>query len=176
MARRPPATDVSECCLLSVCLPAVYCLSICLLSTVYCLLSTVHCLLLPVSVKQNTPFAQALALQSHSRNCNPAPDLVLWKLMFQCVLFSRGVFFFSHRHRYQSIYLLSTVYYLLSTVYCLLSTVYCLLTTVYCYLLSPISYPLFALHYLLSAIYYLLSTLCYLLPAICYLLSTIRCY
>ena len=32
-------------------------------------------------------FARALALQSHSRNCNPAPELVLWKLTFQCVLF-----------------------------------------------------------------------------------------
>ena len=32
-----------------------------------------------VSVNKNIPFAQALALQSSSRNCYPAPDLVLFK-------------------------------------------------------------------------------------------------
>ena len=47
---------------------------------------------IPVS-ERNTPFAQVLALQSHSINRNPAPDLVLWKPMFQCVFFSGGVNF-----------------------------------------------------------------------------------
>ena len=41
----------------------------------------------------NIPFARALALQSSSRNCSPAPDLVLWKLIFQCLLFSGGIIF-----------------------------------------------------------------------------------
>ena len=45
----------------------------------------------------NTPFGWAFALQS-SRNSTPAPALLLWKLIFQRVLFSGGVFF--HRHRY----------------------------------------------------------------------------
>ena len=35
---------------------------------------------------------QAPALQSSSRNCSPAPDLVLRKLIVQCVFFSGGVF------------------------------------------------------------------------------------
>ena len=56
---------------------------------------------LPVSVNKNTPFGWALALQSLSRNCSPAFDLVFLKLMFPCVFFSGGVFFF--RHRYLSV-------------------------------------------------------------------------
>ena len=49
--------------------------------------------LLPVSGEKNTPFAQALALQSGSRNCSPAHDLVFFKLDIQSVVFSGGVFF-----------------------------------------------------------------------------------
>ena len=37
---------------------------------------------LPVSVTKNTPFAGALAMQSSRKNCSPAPDLVLRKLVF----------------------------------------------------------------------------------------------
>ena len=48
--------------------------------------------------EQSTPFVQALALQSSSRNCNPAFDLVFWQLFFPPLFLSRGVFF--HRHRY----------------------------------------------------------------------------
>ena len=40
----------------------------------------------------NTPFASAFALQSCSRNCSPALDLVFQKLIFPRVL-SGGVFF-----------------------------------------------------------------------------------
>ena len=43
--------------------------------------------------EKNIPFAQALALQSSSINCSPAPDLVLRKLIFQNIVFSGGVFF-----------------------------------------------------------------------------------
>ena len=39
-----------------------------------------------------TPFAQALALQSFSRNCFPALDLVLQKLVFPRVFLFEGVF------------------------------------------------------------------------------------
>ena len=41
----------------------------------------------------NTPFMQAVALRSSSRNCSPAPDLVLRELVLLHVLFSGGVFF-----------------------------------------------------------------------------------
>ena len=44
----------------------------------------------------NTPFAQALALQSNSRNCSPAPDLVFSKLIISRVFFFGGV----NVHRY----------------------------------------------------------------------------
>ena len=37
-------------------------------------------------------------MQSGGRGCSPAPDSVLWKLIFPRVLFSGGVFF--HKHRY----------------------------------------------------------------------------
>ena len=68
-----------------------------------CHLSLGHSLgSIPVAVK-NIPFAQALALQSSGRNCNPAPDLVLWKLIFPSVIFSGGMFF--HRHRYLNVFL-----------------------------------------------------------------------
>ena len=43
--------------------------------------------------EKNIPFVSAFALQSCSRNCSPAPDLVLWKLVFPRVLLSGGVFF-----------------------------------------------------------------------------------
>ena len=39
-------------------------------------------------------FVRAIALQSSSRNCSPAFDLVLWKLIFQRA-FSGGVFWFA---------------------------------------------------------------------------------
>ena len=42
--------------------------------------------------EKDTPFAQAFALQSSSKNCSPAPDLVLWKLILQCVFSRRSVF------------------------------------------------------------------------------------
>ena len=48
--------------------------------------SRLRALLLPVSVK-NIPYAQALALQPSSRNCSPAPDSVLRKLIFQCLYY-----------------------------------------------------------------------------------------
>ena len=54
----------------------------------------------PASVK-TTPFTSAFALQSCSRSCSPAPDLVLRKLILPRVFFSEGVFSF-HRHRYRS--------------------------------------------------------------------------
>jgi len=41
----------------------------------------------------NITLTQILALQSSSRNCSPLPDVVLWKLMFQCVPFSLGAVF-----------------------------------------------------------------------------------
>ena len=47
---------------------------------------------------KTTPFAWALALQSSIRNRSPASDLVFWKLMFQRVWLSRGMFFVQ-RHR-----------------------------------------------------------------------------
>ena len=33
--------------------------------------------LVPVSANKHTPFMRASALQSRSRNCSPAPDMVL---------------------------------------------------------------------------------------------------
>ena len=51
------------------------------------------CSYMPASVKKNIPLVRALALQSSSRNCNPAPDLVFWKLISPPVLSSRGVCF-----------------------------------------------------------------------------------
>ena len=45
--------------------------------------------------EKNIPFARALATQSSSRNCSPAPDSMLFKLTFPCVFFSGGVFFFT---------------------------------------------------------------------------------
>ena len=45
------------------------------------------------SGKTTTPFTVAFAIQSCSRNCSPAPDLVLWKLVFPSVFFSGGVLF-----------------------------------------------------------------------------------
>ena len=49
----------------------------------------------PLSVLKRNPFARALALQSSSRSCSPVPDLVLRNQIFQRVLFSAGVFFFT---------------------------------------------------------------------------------
>ena len=49
-------------------------------------------------------FTWALAMRPSSRNSNPAPDLVLWRPIFQCVLFSGGVFF--HRHLYECVCML----------------------------------------------------------------------
>ena len=43
--------------------------------------------------EQNIPFGWVLALQSLSRNCYPAPDLVLRKPIFLIILFSGGVFY-----------------------------------------------------------------------------------
>ena len=40
-------------------------------------LIALNCITLSGFCEESTPFAQALALQSHSRNCNPAPGLVL---------------------------------------------------------------------------------------------------
>ena len=51
--------------------------------------ATGHCR----SLWTTTPLIAALAMQSSSRNCNIAPDLVLWKLVFPPVIFSGGVFF-----------------------------------------------------------------------------------
>ena len=46
----------------------------------------------------NTPFTRALAMQSSGRNCNQAPDLVFWKLVFpEDVLLLRSVL---HRDRH----------------------------------------------------------------------------
>ena len=39
------------------------------------------------------PFMRAMAIQSCSRNCSPAPDLVFLKLIFSYVFFSGGMFF-----------------------------------------------------------------------------------
>ena len=50
---------------------------------------------------KNTPFEWAPALQSFSRNCRPAPDLVLRKPIFLIVVFFGGVFF--HRHQYHAL-------------------------------------------------------------------------
>ena len=46
-----------------------------------------------------TPFVRAFALQSSSRNCSPAPDVVFSKPIFSPVFFSGGAFF--HRHLYE---------------------------------------------------------------------------
>ena len=43
----------------------------------------------------NNAFRRALALQSFSRNCCPAPDLVLRKPIFPWVFFSGGVLLFT---------------------------------------------------------------------------------
>ena len=43
--------------------------------------------------ERNTPFARVPAIQVSSRNCSPAPDLVLRMPLFLIVLFSGGVFF-----------------------------------------------------------------------------------
>ena len=43
--------------------------------------------------EQTYHFLQAFALQSSGRNCYPAPDLVLWWLIFPGVFFTWGVFF-----------------------------------------------------------------------------------
>ena len=40
-----------------------------------------------------TPFMWTSALQSRDRNCSPAPDLALWRLICPVLLFYRGVFF-----------------------------------------------------------------------------------
>ena len=48
--------------------------------------------------EKTTPFACALAMRPSSRNCSPAPDLVLSERIFQPVFLSRGVFFHRHRH------------------------------------------------------------------------------
>ena len=51
---------------------------------------------IPGSAKnKHTPFRRALALQSRGRNCNPAPDLVLRKLIFQGLLFFPEKCFFT---------------------------------------------------------------------------------
>ena len=42
---------------------------------------------------KNTPCTQVLALQSISRNCSPAPDLVPWNLILLCVFVSGGFLF-----------------------------------------------------------------------------------
>ena len=47
---------------------------------------------------KNTPFVRALALQSNSRDCCPAPDMALQKPIFIIILFSWGVLV--HRHWY----------------------------------------------------------------------------
>ena len=48
---------------------------------------------IPVSVnKQTLSFCTSPRPAVPQNNCNPAPDLVLWKLIFQCVLFARVVF------------------------------------------------------------------------------------
>ena len=43
---------------------------------------------------KSVPFTRAFALQAFGRNCSPAPELVLWKLVFSVSreFFSRGVF------------------------------------------------------------------------------------
>ena len=43
--------------------------------------------------ERSDPFAQALALQSGDISCDPAPDLVFWKLICPPVFLSRGVVF-----------------------------------------------------------------------------------
>ena len=45
----------------------------------------------------NTPFTRALAMQSCSRNCSPAPDLVFFKFIIPRVS-SGGVLFHRHLH------------------------------------------------------------------------------
>ena len=52
---------------------------------------------LPVSVKKQSFWASPCLAQSFSRNCYPAPALVLRKPIFLIVLCS-GVFFFRHRY------------------------------------------------------------------------------
>ena len=48
-----------------------------------------------LSVKQNNPPVRASAVQSSSRNCSPAPDLVFFNIIFPRILFSGGVLFFT---------------------------------------------------------------------------------
>ena len=48
--------------------------------------------------EKNTPFRRACALQFSGRNCSPAPDLVLPKLVFPLVLLCGGVFLLRLRH------------------------------------------------------------------------------
>ena len=45
-----------------------------------------------MSVTQLTPFARVFAPHSSGRNRSPAPELVLQKPIFPCVLISEGVF------------------------------------------------------------------------------------
>ena len=47
---------------------------------------------LAASRSYRTPCMPNVALQSCSRNCSPAPDLVLWKLICPHAFFSGGVF------------------------------------------------------------------------------------
>ena len=47
---------------------------------------------------KHTPLVRALAMQSSSRNCSPAPDSVFFRRNFPWVFFSGEVFF--HRRRY----------------------------------------------------------------------------
>ena len=49
-------------------------------------------------LRKNTPFTPASSMKSSNRSCSPAPNLVLYHIIFPRVFFSRGVFF--HRHRY----------------------------------------------------------------------------
>ena len=46
----------------------------------------------PTGVWTKKPFARALATQASGRNCNPAPELVLSKLIFQPAFISGGVY------------------------------------------------------------------------------------
>ena len=43
--------------------------------------------------ERNNPFRWASALQAGSRNCSPAPDLALWRPIFQNRFFSGGALF-----------------------------------------------------------------------------------
>ena len=52
--------------------------------------------MMPVSLKNNTPFARAAAMQCRGRNSYPPPDLVLRKPISPNRIFSGGMLF--HRH------------------------------------------------------------------------------